>query len=210
MAIIWACSLSPSTYAAAGREVVVPAQSCPTCGRALIGWGGYWRWVRAADQWEQRIWIRRGWCPRCRHTQALLPSFLFVRRLDVSVVIGTGLEQAAGGRGARPIAAHLAVPHTTVRDWWRRLQVQAPWLLASLLALALRLDPAPVDLRRDGGAAVLEALAAAWQRAGRHLGAPPSDRWAFWSLMSGGLALAPHSRPPFPDGPGARLMRASP
>lgn len=202
--------MEPSSYAAAGRDVVLPAQTCPACGRVLIGWGGYWRWVRAADQREQRLWIRRGWCPRCRHTQALLPSFLFVRRLDVNAVIGTGLEQAAEGRGVRPIAASLAVPHTTVRDWWRRLQVQAPRLLVSLLALALRLNPAPVDLRRDGAAAVLEAVAVTWQRVVRHLGERTPDRWALWSLVSGGLALAPHSSPPFPASPGARLMRASP
>jgi hypothetical protein len=210
MAIIWSCPLDPSSYAAAGREVVVPAPPCPACGRVLVGWGGYWRWVRSPNLPEQRVWIRRGWCPHCRHTHALLPSFLLVRRLDAGPVIGAGLEQAASGSGARTVAQQVAVPPTTVRDWWRRLRAQAPLLLVSLLALALRLDAAPVDLRRDGAGAVLEALTAAWQRAQQRRPEHFPDRWAFWSLMSGGRALAPHTSPPFPGEPGACLMRASP
>jgi hypothetical protein len=195
---------------AAGREIVVPAQPCPACGATLTGWGGYWRWVRTPDLAEQRIWVRRGRCASCRQTHALLPSFLFVRRLDVGTVIGAGLEQAAGGSGARPIAQRLGLPHSTVRDWWRRLRARAPTLLAGVLALATSLDPASVDLYRDGAAAVLEALAAAWQRAQRRLASRPLDPWAFWNLMSGGQALASHSSPLFPGASGVGLMSASP
>src|SRR5437868_4016281 len=91
---------------------------------------------------------RRG-AVRSRRTHALLPSFLFIRRLDAGAVIGSALEQAAAGSGARPIAQRLALPHPTVRDWWRRVRTRAPTLLASLLAIATSLDAAPVDLRRD-------------------------------------------------------------
>lgn len=132
-----------------------------------------------------------------------MPSFLFVHRLDTNAVIGSALEQAAGGRGTRPIAHGLAVPHTTVRDWWRRVRARTPTLLASLLALATSLDPAPVVLGKDGAAAVLEALEHTWQRARQHLGAHMPDRWAFWSLVSGGLALSPHTSPPLPGWRGA-------
>ena len=121
MAIIWPCPLTSSSYAAAGQRIVVPAQACPSCSRPLTGWGGYWRWVRSERLPAQRIWIRRGWCARCRRTQAFLPSFLFARRLDEDAVIGSALTLAVGGRGARTIAQQLAVPHTTVRDWWRRM-----------------------------------------------------------------------------------------
>jgi hypothetical protein len=196
MAIIWPCPHSPSSYAAAGGAALVPAQRCPDCQGALIGWGGYWRWVRFDCLSEQRIWIRRGWCAGCRRTQALLPSFLFAHRLDANSVIGAALEQAAGGVGARPIAQGLELPHTTVRDWWRRVKATAPRLVADLLARATSLDPAPVVLRTDGPAAVLEALEQTWQRAQRRLGARLPERWAFWSLISGGLALAPHTSPP--------------
>jgi len=198
MAIIWSCPVAPSTYAAAGREISVPAAICPGCRRGLTGWGGYWRWMRGEQVPEQRIWIRRGRCKRCRHTHALLPSFLFVSRLDVAQVIGTALDQAANGTGARTIAQELAVPHTTVRDWWRRVRSKAPTLLASLLVLAISLDPAPVDLTTDGSPAMLEALRCAWQRTQRRLAQRAPDQWAFWSLVSGGLAVAANTSPPLP------------
>jgi hypothetical protein len=133
-----------------------------------------------------------------------------VRRLDAGAVIGAGLEQAAGGSGARPIAERLGVPHSTVRDWWRRLRRRAPTLLAVVLAVATRLDPAPVEVQRDGAAAVLEALAAAWQRAARRLPGRAPDQWAFWSLISGGRALAAHTSPPFRPRPAPWRMSASP
>jgi len=47
VAIIWPCSWSPSSYATAGQDVVVPPQRCPGCLRRLVRWGGYWRWLRA-------------------------------------------------------------------------------------------------------------------------------------------------------------------
>jgi hypothetical protein len=157
----------------------------------------------------QRIWIRRGWCPGCRRTQALLPSFLFVQRLDVAAVIGIALTRAAAGDGARPIAADLDLPHTTVRDWWRRVRAGARGLLGPLLMRATSLDPAPVDLLHDGAAAVLEALHAIWQRTHQRLGVRSPDQWALWSLISGGLALAPHTSPPFPAEPAADSMASS-
>jgi len=210
MAIIWPCPLEVSSYAAAGQQIAVPVQPCPGCKRPLTGWGGYWRWVRAGGLAEQRVWIRRGWCGRCRRTQALLPSFLLVRRLDPAAVIGSALALAAGGRGMRPIAQQLAVPHTAVRDWWRRVRIRAPTLLASLLALATSLDPAPVSLAGDGVAAVLEALEQTWQRARGRLGPRLPDQWAFWSLISGGRVLTPHRSPPLPGRSGASWMGASP
>jgi hypothetical protein len=204
MAIIWPCPLDLSSYVAAGQQITVPAQACPGCKQRLTGWGGYWRWVRARGQPDQQVWIRRGWCRRCRGTHAFLPSFLFAHRLDPVAVIGAAFTLAAAGRGLRPIAHLLAVPHSTIRDWWRRLRIRAPTLLASLLALATSLDPAPVALAQDGAAAVLEALEATWQRARGRLGERVPERWAFWSLMSGGRILAPHRSPPFPVGRAGR------
>lgn len=201
MAIIWPCPLDLSSYAAAGREVAVPAQACPGCRQRLTGWGGYWRWVRPLRAREQRVWIPRGWCGRCRHTHALLPCFLLVRRLDPVVVIGEALTLATQGRGMRPIAQHVALPHTTVRAWWRRFCIRAPTVLASLLRLATRLDPAPVALRQDGAAAaVLEALGQTWQRARVRLQGSLPEVWGFLSLITGGQALATHTSMPFPAG----------
>ncbi len=210
MAIIWPCPLSPSSYTAAGQQIVAPAQTCPSCNHPLTGWGGYWRWVRPASLREQRIWIQRGWCAHCRRAEALLPSFLLVRRLDEDAVIGAALALAAGGSGTRPIAQQLALPHSTVRDWLRRMRVRAPMLLASLLGLATSLDPVPVALSAGGLTGVLEALESAWERARQRLGARLPDRWGFWSLVSGGLALATHTSPPLPDGQGTSKVGASP
>lgn len=216
MAIIWPCSLAPSMYRAAGREIAVPAQTCPSCNQELKRWGGYWRWVRCERPErselppEHHIWIRRGWCAHCRRTQALLPSFLFVRRLDADPVIGSAFTRAAGGRGTRPIAQQVGLPHTTVRDWWRRAKAKAAKLLAALLKLATSLDSAPVAITADGVAAVLEALESAWQRAREHLGARIPDRWAFWSLVSGGLALARNISPPLPGELAGGKVGASP
>jgi hypothetical protein len=72
-------------YAAAGKRIDVPEQACPVCGDRLTGWSGYRRWLR--DDGEYRIWVRRGRCPACRHTHALLPDFVHARRLDVVEVI---------------------------------------------------------------------------------------------------------------------------
>jgi hypothetical protein len=115
-------------------------------------------------------------------------------------VIGAGLDQLAAGVGARRVAHELALPHTTVRGWWRRLCARAAELLTELLALATSLDPAPVELFTDGATAVVAAVLCAWQRAQLRLGHRTPDRWAFWSLISGGLALAPHTSPPLPGG----------
>lgn len=196
MAIIWPCPLTVSSYSAVGKAILVPAQVCPDCLCPLTRWGGYWRWGRGEREPAQRIWIQRGRCTPCRRTQALLPSFLFGRRLDANPVIGSALEQAAAGSGMRPIAQRLELPHTTVRGWCRRVQSKALVLLGPLLAFATGLDPAPVSLAGDGAAAVLEALAQAVLRARRRLGVRMPDRWGFWSLISGGLALAPHTSPP--------------
>ena len=86
VAIIWPYLSSASTYVSAGQQVVVPPQRCPTCLRQLVGWGGYWRWLRAPLLVE-RIWIRRGRCSACRRSHALLPDLLLVRRLDVVAAI---------------------------------------------------------------------------------------------------------------------------
>jgi Domain of unknown function (DUF6431) len=121
VAIIWPYPWSASTYAAAGQQIVVPAQRCPGCQRPLASWGGYWRWLRAPPLGERRVWIRRGRCPACRRTHALLPDLVLVRRLDAVAVIGRGLAlKVVRGLGLRRVAEQLGVPHPTVRSWWRR------------------------------------------------------------------------------------------
>ena len=122
VAIIWPYPASVSSYVSAGQQVVVPPQRCPTCQRQLIGWGGYWRWLRAPLLVE-RIWIRRGRCAACRRSHALVPDLVLLRRLDVVTVIGTALLlKVMNGLGLRPIAEQLDVPLTTLRTWWQRFR----------------------------------------------------------------------------------------
>jgi Domain of unknown function (DUF6431) len=97
--------------------VVVPPQRCPTCSRWLIGWGGYWRWLRAPLLVE-RIWIRRGRCRICRRSHALLPDLLVACRLDVVAVIGSAVNlKVTTELGLRSVTEQLDVPHTTLRSW---------------------------------------------------------------------------------------------
>ena len=82
LAIVWPCRLSVAEYAAAGKVHRRDATGLPDCGRALIGWSVYWRWLREGA--ERRIWIRRARCRSCRRTHALLPDFVHARRLEVA------------------------------------------------------------------------------------------------------------------------------
>ena len=209
MAIIWPCSLSPASYAAAGRSIVVPALRCPTCLAWLMSWGGYWRWLRAPLLIE-RIWIRRGRCGVCRRTHALLPDLVLARRLDDVAVIGRGIAlKVMASVGLRPVAEHLDVPHTTVRTWWRRFQSGSPRLVTQCSALGVALDGAPVMLTTSGERAALDALQVAWQRAHVRFRQSVGDLWRFWSRISGGHALGTNTTSPWAGAHGADWMAAS-
>ncbi len=206
VSIVWACSSSLSSYVAAGKQIAVPAQSCPGCQRRLTWWAGYWRWARGLG--TQRLWIRRGRCSRCRRSHALLPDFLLERRLDHVEVIGQALALSiASGLGMRAVAERLGVPMTTARDWRRRFRVHALVLATALVALAVHLDPQAVRLSAtDHETAALESLGAAWQRARTRFGERVPGLWRFWSVISGGHALGTNRSPPFPPRSGADWM----
>jgi hypothetical protein len=211
VAIIWPYPASVSSYVAAGRRIEVPPQRCPTCQRQLVGWGGYWRWVRAPLVVE-RIWIRRGWCAACRRSHALLPDLLFVRRLDVVTIIGTAMRlKVIDDLGFRPIAERVDVPLTTLRTWWQRFRTRSSLLLSSCTRLAVALDGTPVDVTAGGERATVEVLDLTWQRAHLRFGVSIGGSvWAFWSRISGGLGLGTHTTSPWAARAGADWMRASP
>jgi transposase-like protein len=209
LVIVWPCPLDVTGYAAAGRRVAVPAQACPDCGRRLVGWGGYGRWARGPAHGERRLWIRRGRCPACRRSHALVPDFLLARRLDGVEAVGDGLALAARGVGLRAVARRLGVPHTTARAWWRRFRARAPPLTAALVVLAVGLDGAPVALAADGVAAALEALAVAWGRARTRFGGRVGAVWRFWSRVTGGRALSTTTTTPLAGAGAAAWMGPS-
>ncbi len=195
MAIVWLCSSSVEQYAAAGRAVKVPRPDCPACGQPMEFWSGYGRYVRAGRTW--RVWVRRAKCRACRATHALLPSFALLRRLDAAEVIGSALERAVAGAGLRPVAAGLAVPHTSVRDWRRRFRARAPTLAAGLGALAVELGAPAAALPAGGEVAALAALWAVWAWVRRRLGDLAPTRWRLAAAVSGGGWLATTTSPPW-------------
>jgi hypothetical protein len=71
----------------------------------------------------------------------------------------------------------------------------------------VHLDPAAVLLSgTDHEHAALEAVGAAWQRAHTRFGERVPELWRFWSLISGGHALATNRSPPFAQRSGAAWM----
>jgi len=206
LSIVWQCGLDVSAYLALGQQIEVGEQACPECGQGLGGWGGYWRWLRGPG--TARLWIRRQRCALCRRSHAVLPDFLLEHRLDEVQVIGQALVLSIStGLGMRPIAERLGVPMTTARDWRRRFQVNALVLATLLVALAVRLDPAPVLLSgTDHEHAALEALGASWQRARTRFGGGVPELWCFWSLISGGRALGTNRSPPYAPRTGVDWM----
>lgn len=166
MSIVWAWRESVAEYVAAGQQVVTPLPECPGCRRRLGRWSGYWRWVRyPLDQ--RRIWIRRTRCRPCRASHALLPDFLFFRRLDEVATIAQVLALRVGAEGElRALARRFDLPRETLRGWWDRFRARSPTLLAELVAVAIALDAAPLDLQQKGrGGGVRSAGPAAPSRA---------------------------------------------
>src|SRR6266536_5769320 len=180
------------------RAVCGSRPACPGSASGLPGlrpangpWSGYQRWVRSGGEvW--RIWVCRAKCRPCGVTHALLPSFALLRRLDAVEVVGAALERAGGGAGLRVVAAGLGVPHTTVRDWWRRFRVRAPVLVAGLCALVVELGGLVAAVDAVGEHACLGALAALVSGGGwRSVTTSPP-----WAGLGGPGWMPPVPRPP--------------
>jgi transposase-like protein len=201
--IVWACRHGVDAYAAAGRGVEVPRPKCPACGRSMIFWSGYWRFTRAE---AGRCWVRRARCTSCVVSHALLPSFALVRRLDEVRVVGRALAGVVSGRGMRPLARELAVPHETLRGWRRRYRTRSPTLAAGFAALAVALGGMGPELSAQPERAALEALGAAWWQAQRRFGEEVPAVFEFASVVSGGELLGTTTSPPWAGLGGTALM----
>ena len=200
MTIIWPCGLSVEEYAAAGKGVVVPRPCCSACGAAMVFWSGYSRSVRSGAVF--RIWVKRCRCGSCRCSDAMLPSFCLVGRLDAVEVIGASVQKMAAGWGARRVAVGIGelFAYTTVRGWWRRHRERAVWLLGLVgTALAWCLpDPS--------GAADTDALVAleSWGAAVPVVAGV--GLWAAVSLVAGGAWLSTTTDTPTTGGCGCSWM----
>jgi hypothetical protein len=160
VAMIWPCQLSVEEYAAADKDVAVPRPCCGRCGAPMMFSSGYRRSVRVGAT-VSRIWVRRCRCGRCTVSDAMLPSFCLVGRLDAVEVIGPALVAVAAGSGTRPVARGIArlFAYTTVRGWWRRHCQRLAWLAEGLSACWELPGGRPVG--RAEGLAALEMVGAA-------------------------------------------------
>ena len=190
--IVWPCPFDVSTYAANGRDVGPPAVRCPACGGPTRPWSGYRRHLRAEALLV--VFVPRVRCRACGRTDALLPWFALPYRFDSVDVIGAALEFHAGGLGVRRIAAALARPETTVRDWVRRFDRVAAELSRVLLAAAVAAGWSGFELPTEAQAratAAVAALASGW----RHVAGAVSP-WRLAALVTGGMLLARNTGSP--------------
>jgi len=193
VSIVWPCELDVESYARAVREpgFEFPRPRCPECNLLTIFWSGYDRRVRTAG--VVIIWVARVRCAGCARTHALLPSFLFVNRLDAVAVIGLALELRTVGRSLRFIAIEVARPESTVRDWYRRWEERVELLAKLVLALAVSHGWRGAELKTAAAPRCLEGL----RRLGYQLGRRRRDhpRWRLASLITGGGWLGTNTSP---------------
>lgn len=155
---------------------------CPDCDASLSPWG--WaqrRQVRFMDG-PRTLRPRRTNCPGCGRTHVLIPTCLLLRRSSAAEIIGMVLQQAAGGRGHRPIASDLQLAPDTVRNWLRRFRQRGPAIRgeATRLAYELNLDLVRIEPQSTALADTLHGLGIAAAAAVRRLGRIA----CFWEVVS--------------------------
>jgi hypothetical protein len=165
---------------------------CP-CGGVLSGWG--WarpRRLRGSGR-PQVVRPRRALCSACSVTHVLLPARMLLRRADCAAVVGRALTAKATGRGARPIAAALRRPLSTVRGWLRRFasraEVLRAWFVQLLVAVAV--DPVVPDAAGSVFADAVTAIAAATMAVIERFGICAVTPWSMASVLLRGGLLSP-------------------
>ena len=121
---------------------------------------------------------------------------------------GAALELSVAGIGMRRIAAALARPETTVRDWIRRFGRNAGTLARTLLAAAVAAGWSGFELPTETGArasAAVAALASAWSRR-----RGPVAPWRVAALITGGTLLAPNTASPLAPAAATPVMVGTP
>jgi hypothetical protein len=110
-----------------------------------------------------RIWVKRSYCKLCRSSDALLPSFCLLRRLDAVEVIGPAVKSVAAGLGTRSVAKRIGelFAYTTVRGWWRRHRERAASLLGLVAGAAWWRRPLPSGATESDSLLTLENIGAA-------------------------------------------------
>jgi len=160
-------------------------------------WGFYTRYLRVGE--VVRLLVRRMRCARCRCSHAVLPDFVAKGRLDGIEVIGQAIEALAAGTGARPVAERAGVPHTTVRDWRRRMAARCERLTGGFLAATVALGDLVPRQIASGPGGLLVAIDAACRAAHRRLGAAGS-RWRVANRIVGAELCTTNTDPPWAAG----------
>jgi hypothetical protein len=197
VAIVWPCRLSVDAYVAAGRDVEVPRPSCLLCASPMQWWSWYRRYVRVGGQ-STKMLVRRARCSSCSTTQALLPSFLVARRLDVAAAIGAVISEVVSGRsGVRPAAEAAGVVHETARGWVRAFRYRAEDLSVTFAALVVELGGEVIDRVLSPDRDALSAMTTAFERACELPGWEVVGLWGFCSAVTGGSLLSPNRDSPY-------------
>ena len=191
--MVFVCAVSVGDYAAAGKQVEVAEQVCPRCGRRLNWWSGYWRELRWGGR-RLEIWVRRGRCPPCEATHALLPDFVVSRRRYAVEEIGAALELGAARVSAWRSSVQRDLPFGTVRDWFRRCRERAAGQVARLSRLGLSVGAQIGELPTRPLVALVAGLRAVWSRSREGSGGS-GDMWRFWNAAFSGRALASNTEP---------------
>jgi hypothetical protein len=119
---------------------------------------------------------------------------MLLRRADSVEVVGRALTAKAAGRGARPIAARLCLPLSTVRGWLRRFASRAEllraWFVQLLVAVAV--DPVVPDAAGSVFADAVTAIAAATMAVIERFGISAVTPWSMASVVLQGGLLSPY------------------
>jgi hypothetical protein len=160
-------------------------------------WSGYRRFVRSGGV-SRAIFVPRVRCGPCAKTDAVLPAFVFMGRLDDVETVGAVVEKVvAAVGGVRPAAAVADVPHTTARGWVRRFVARATGWSVAFAALAVELGGEVVGVIGDAAGHALVAIGGAFAAARSFAGWDRLGRWRFASTVSGGRLLATNTNTPY-------------
>lgn len=158
--------------------IVQPDEGCPICGTCgcFIKHGTYWRWACEVEE-DTQIRIQRLLCQACRHTHAILPSFLHpFRHYTLTLIQDVIQRYLLAGTSYRQLMRSLGdtdrPPRRTLRNWLRDVAHGATLLFPTLSRAILTLDPfttlpgtdeEPEHLRRVRDAAQRKRLTLAWR-----------------------------------------------
>lgn len=191
--MVWRTRLDVDAYVAKGRELTPPTLVCPSCAAPMVLWGWYRRDVRVGE--VRRLWIRRVRCGPCSRSHGVLPEFATHGRLDGVEVIGAAVTAISEGVGARKVAEEVGVPHTTVRDWWRRFRSRSRLLVAGFVAAMVAVAGVGPWLASDDASAAVAAIDGFWVAAVRRWPHRVGSRWRLANVMVGSHVLSTNTDP---------------